>query len=63
MPREPTLGELRALARYHRDRLAGYRTRILAGTDTTLARLRELERAAASSHARLHRALERSRLP
>jgi hypothetical protein len=62
MPREPTLGELHAVARYHHDRLTLYRARIVAGKTVTRTRLSELQRAAASSQARLHRALERSRL-
>jgi hypothetical protein len=57
--REPSLGDLHSLARYHRDRLALYRARMQTGTDTTPARLGELERAAVSSQARLDRAIAR----
>lgn len=35
-----------AEARYHRDRLALYRARVQSGKPSSLARLRELERAA-----------------
>jgi len=41
-----------AEARYHRDRLALYRARVYSGKPTSLTRLRELERAAASADAR-----------
>ncbi len=54
---EPTLDQLRVEARYYRDRLALYRAKVLTGRPTTPARLRELERAAASAAARLKRAL------
>jgi hypothetical protein len=56
---EPSTDELRAEARYHRDRVALYRARILTGRNSTQNRLRELERAAASTQARLDRATER----
>jgi hypothetical protein len=62
MPHEPSLDELRAEARYHRDRFALYRARALTGKSTTDTRFRELERSAASSQARLDRALARDRL-
>ena len=60
---EPSLEELRAEARYHRDRFALYRQRRLTGKATTDTRYRELERSAASAQARLDRALARDRLP
>ncbi len=41
-----------AEARYHRDRLALYKARVYGGKPTSLARLRELERAAALADAR-----------
>jgi hypothetical protein len=57
--REPSLEELRAEARYHRDRFALYRARALTGRPTTQERLRELERAAVSAQSRLDRAAGR----
>jgi hypothetical protein len=57
--REPTLDQLRAEARYHRDRLALYRARALTGQPTRETRLRELERAADGAQGRLDRALGR----
>ena len=56
MTGEPNLEELRAEARYRRDRLALYRARLLTGRPATQTRLRELERLAASADARLDRA-------
>jgi hypothetical protein len=57
--REPSLEELRAEARYHRDRFALYRARALTGRITTPERMRELERAAVSAQSRLDRATGR----
>jgi hypothetical protein len=62
MSPEPTIEQLKAEARYHRDRFALYRARALTGRDTTQMRMRELERAADSAAARLERALARDRL-
>jgi len=59
--REPGLDELRAEARYTRDRFALYRARALTGKLTTRSRMGELERAAGSAKARLERALARAR--
>jgi hypothetical protein len=42
-----------AEARYHRERLALYRARVLSGKPTSHARLQELERTPASADARL----------
>lgn len=63
MSPEPSIEELKAEARYHRDRFALYRARALTGKPTTQMRLRELERSADSAAARLERALARNRLP
>jgi hypothetical protein len=52
----PDLHELEAQARYHRDRLALYRARVLSAKPTSAARLRELQRASAAADARLHHA-------
>jgi hypothetical protein len=57
MTRSPSIEELRAEARYHRDRLALYRARVLTARPTSTHRLGELERAAASAQQRLERAL------
>ena len=56
----PTLDQLRVEARHDRDRLALYRARALTARPTSPSRMRELERAAASSEARLREALSRS---
>jgi hypothetical protein len=61
--RGPSLEELRAEARYQRDRYALYRARALTGKPTTQMRLRELERAAASAQARLERAVAEQAKP
>jgi hypothetical protein len=52
----PDLQELEAQARYHRDRLALYRARVLSAKPTSAARLRELQRVSAAADARLHHA-------
>ena len=57
----PDLQELEAQARYHRDRLALYRARVLSAKPTSPARLRELERASAAADARLRHATRRDR--
>jgi hypothetical protein len=46
--------DLRAEARYHRERLELYRAKTYAGRPTSPARLRELERAYAGAKARLY---------
>ena len=48
--------DLRAEARYYRERLELYRAKTYSGRPTSPARLRELERAYAGAKARLHRA-------
>ncbi len=48
--------ELEAEARYHRDRLALYRARVLTGKPTSAARLRELERISTAAADRLRSA-------
>ena len=53
---EPDLSILEAEARYHRDRLALYRARVLSAKPTSSGRLQELERAAAGAAARLRHA-------
>jgi hypothetical protein len=50
------LQRLEAEARYHRDRLALYRARLLSAHPTSPARLRELERISAGADARLRQA-------
>jgi len=52
----PDLQELENEARYHRDRLALYRARVLSAKPASAARLRELERVSAAAHARLRHA-------
>ena len=56
----PDLEQIAAEARYHRDRLALYRARMHGAAEgTSLARLRELERAADAADARLRHAMSR----
>ena len=50
---------LDAEARYHRDRLALYRARILSSKPASAGRLRELERASRAADERLRAALSR----
>jgi hypothetical protein len=52
----PDLQELEAEARYHRDRLALYRARVLSAKPTSAGRLRELQRISAAADARLRHA-------
>jgi hypothetical protein len=52
----PDLQELEAQARYHRDRLALYRARVLSAKPASAERLRELQRASAAADARLRHA-------
>lgn len=52
----PQLDALRAEARHHRRRRDLYRAKMYAMRPTTMARLRELERALAAADARLRRA-------
>ncbi len=52
----PDLSELEAQAKYHRDRLALYRARMLSARPTSTARLRDLQRASAAADARLRHA-------
>jgi hypothetical protein len=52
----PRIEALRAEARYDRERYDLYRAKMYAQRPTTMARLRELERAHHSSEARLRRA-------
>jgi hypothetical protein len=55
----PDLQELEAEARYHRDRLALYRARVLSSKPTSVTRLRELERISEAADARLRHAATR----
>ena len=48
--------ELEAEARYHRDRLALYRARVLSAKPASAARLRELQRISTAADARLRHA-------
>jgi hypothetical protein len=50
---------LEAEARYHRDRLALYRARLLSSKPATPGRLRELERASRAADERLRAARSR----
>ena len=50
---EPDLTILEAEARYHRERLALYRARVLSAKPTSSGRLQELQRTAAGADARL----------
>lgn len=54
------LEELKAAARYHRDRLALYRARAYGSSMTSPARLRELERASEFAEQQLRRAKHKS---
>lgn len=55
----PDLQELEAEARYHRDRLALYRARVLSARPTSAARLRDLQRTSAAADTRLRHAAGR----
>jgi hypothetical protein len=55
----PDLRALEAEARYHRDRLALYRARVLSAKPTSAARLRELQRISTAADARLRHAARR----
>jgi hypothetical protein len=59
---EPHLDELRAEARYWRERCELYRAKAYGARPTTPGRLRELERTALGAEARLERAEARARL-
>jgi hypothetical protein len=54
--RDPAESRLEAEARYHRDRLALYRARVLTAKPTSASRLRELERTSRAADARLEAA-------
>jgi hypothetical protein len=54
------LEQLRAEARYRRERLDLYRARLYGGRARSMAKLRELERASDGAAARLRRATESS---
>jgi hypothetical protein len=52
----PDVDRLEAEARYHRDRLALYRARVLSAKPTSSGRLQELERTSEAADARLRHA-------
>lgn len=52
-PPPPDFGDLEAQARYHRDRLSLYRARMHGTHETSVERLRELERTSAAADERL----------
>jgi hypothetical protein len=56
MSRGDHLEELKAAARYQRERLALYRARVYGGSLTSATRLRELELASEFAQQRLRRA-------
>jgi hypothetical protein len=56
MSGSPRIEDLQAEARYHRERYDLYRAKIYGSRPTTIARLRELERAHQGAEGRLHRA-------
>ena len=53
---KPDLAQLEAEARYHRERLALYRGRVVSAKETSPQRLHELERASAAADERLRHA-------
>ena len=55
----PDMQDLEAQARYHRDRLALYRARVLSAKPASATRLRELEQTSAAADARLSHAARR----
>jgi hypothetical protein len=56
----PDLAQLRAEARYQRERYDLYRARVYAGKPTSQARLRELQRTSDAAEARLRAATRRA---
>jgi hypothetical protein len=56
MAGSPRIEDLRTEARYHRERYDLYRAKMYGLRPTTMARLRELERAHQGADARLRRA-------
>jgi hypothetical protein len=58
----PDVRELEAQARYHRDRLALYRARVLSARPTSAARLRELQRISEAADARVRHAASPDRI-
>jgi hypothetical protein len=56
MAGSPRVGDLRAEARYNRERLDLYRAKMYGPRPTTMTRLRELERVHRGAEARLRRA-------
>lgn len=62
MTARDSLQELKATARYHRERLALYRARAYGGSLTSATRLRELERTSEFAEQRLRRAQREPKL-
>jgi hypothetical protein len=62
MAGSPVIEDLRAEARYHRERYDLYRAKMYGLRPTTMGRLRELERAHQGAESRLRRA-EQERAP
>ena len=60
LPDAARLEELRAQARYHRERYGAYKARVYGSRPTRPARLRELQRAHEFAAARLTRASQDS---
>jgi hypothetical protein len=58
-PESAETSRLEAEARYHRERLALYRARLLNSKSASLSRLRELERTSRGADARLRAARSR----
>lgn len=56
----PDLEQLRAEARYQRERYDLYRARVYAGKPTSPARLRELQRSSEAAEARVRAATRRA---
>jgi hypothetical protein len=56
MPDSPHIADLRAAARYHRERYELYRAKAYGSRPTSMTRLRELQRAHEMAAARLRHA-------
>jgi hypothetical protein len=63
MTAAPQLDDLRAEARYHRERYDLYRAKAYSLRPVRMARLRELERAHLAADARLHAAEQQAASP
>jgi hypothetical protein len=60
MADSPSIEELQAEARYHRERYELYKAKMYGSRPTTMVRLMELERAHEGAKARLRRVQERA---